>query len=214
MCVCGDQSLFAPRLCVYPSYRFHRYAVCCREFAYTVSLILGAKITTDGFYTADVIEHLTQAFSLEALKEGEAIAITEYEWDNFWGRLRTFRNALASVALEDPLPVDRPTAALPPIVGLPALPEPHVLIVDDDPATCELHRSLTLAVQPNSTVHIAASASAAAAYLRQSHSDGVQIDLILLDLCLSPAVGAAGSLDDVRAAADLPLIRALCRMPE
>jgi len=73
------------------------------KFAYTIGLSLGAKFTTEGFFIVDIIDHLTDEFSMEALKEGERIAVASYDWVAMNQRLRVFRNALVSVALEQPL---------------------------------------------------------------------------------------------------------------
>ena len=44
------------------------------QFAYTIGLSLGCKYTTEGFYLVDIIDHLTDEYPLELLKEGEHAA--------------------------------------------------------------------------------------------------------------------------------------------
>ena len=68
-------------------------------------------------------------------------------------RLRTFRNALVGVALEEPLPAARPAASVQRVVGVPDEPELHVLIVDDSQHVHELHRTLVRQVRPHAKIH-------------------------------------------------------------
>ena len=119
------------------------------KFAYTVAVSLGAKFTTtEGFYLSDVVEHVTDEFSLERLREGEELALKGYQWGDMNGRRRQFRNALVNVALQEP--VAPPAAAA---VQVPAgEPELHVLVVDDSPVETELHRELVLALRPTARV--------------------------------------------------------------
>ena len=74
------------------------------KFAYTVAVVLGTKLTTEGFYTADVVEHVTDEFSLDVLRDGEHVALEGFAFGDLAGRLRQFRNALVHVALQEPLP--------------------------------------------------------------------------------------------------------------
>ena len=96
-------------------------------------------------------EHVTKDFSLEALKEGERVALREYKFGNMIQRRRTFRNALIQVALEHPLPgimAEEPKL----LPGEPAIQPLHVLIVDDSPHVCEFHRSLILNLRPSARI--------------------------------------------------------------
>ena len=119
------------------------------KFAYTVGVSLGAKFTTEGFYICDIINHLTDEFPLEALKMGERIAVEAYDWLEMNSRCRIFRNALLSVALEDPL-----AARNDPAPAISAVEEDlHVLIVDDSAVVCELHVQLVRQLRPGAEVH-------------------------------------------------------------
>jgi len=151
------------------------------KFAYTIGLSLGAKFTTEGFFIVDIIDHLTDEFSMEALKEGERIAVASYDWVAMNQRLRVFRNALVSVALEQPL---APSGMLP-ILMQPEDPAMHVLIVDDSKTVCELHRGLLEQLRPNARIHSCRSVEAARTYLQQSTERGEYITLCLLDLNLN-----------------------------
>ena len=111
-------------------------------------------MTTEGFYTNDIVEHLTDEFTLECLTMGEGVAIVSYEWGDMSTRFCTLRNALIGVALEAPLSALRPSSSLDTYgVGLPATPELHVLILDTCPQTRELHRTLVRRVRPQAQVH-------------------------------------------------------------
>ena len=96
-------------------------------------------------------DHVTNEFSLEALKMGEQIALKEYKFGDMNQRRKIFRNALIHVALEHPLPglVAEEPNLLP---GEPAVQPLHVLIVDDSPHVRELHRSLILNMRPSARV--------------------------------------------------------------
>jgi hypothetical protein len=120
------------------------------KFAYTIGLSLGAKFTTEGFYLGDIVDHLTDEFTLETLREGERIACEAYDWLEMNERVRAFRNALLNVTLEEPLA----TFGTGPSSLLPAGDEElHVLIVDDSKAVCALHRAMVLGLRPTARVH-------------------------------------------------------------
>jgi len=155
------------------------------KFAYTVGLSLGVKFTTEGFYISDIIDHVTDEFSLECLKEGECLAIELLDWANMNERTRSFRNALANVALENPLPAHRAPTSRPSFEVLPDEPNLHVLIVDDSPIIRTLHTHLVWEVSPLATVHAVADVGAATEYVRECDSVGERVHLILLDLNLS-----------------------------
>jgi len=171
------------------------------KFAYTIGLSLGAKFTTEGFFIVDIIDHLTDEFSMEALKEGERIAVASYDWVAMNQRLRVFRNALVSVALEQPL---APSGMLP-ILMQPEDPAMHVLIVDDSKTVCELHRGLLEQLRPNVRIHSCRSVEAARAYLRRCTERSEYITLCLLDLNL-----ALPEVDDKMA---FPLIEDILSLP-
>ena len=120
------------------------------KFAYTVAISLGAKYTTEGFYIIDIINHLTNEFSLAALKQGERIAVSTYDWNSMNRRTRIFRNALVNVSLETPMtpPEQDPS---PPMQ--PDDPGIHVLIVDDSLMICQLHEHLVRTIRPDARIH-------------------------------------------------------------
>ena len=120
------------------------------KFAYTIGLSLGTKLTTEGFHLVDIVNHLTDDFTMERLCEGERIACRDYDWLEMNERMRVFRNALLNVALEAPLT----TFGTDPNSLLPAGDEElHVLIVDDSKTVCALHRAMVLGLRPTARVH-------------------------------------------------------------
>jgi hypothetical protein len=114
------------------------------RFSYVVGVILGMKYTVDGFFIADVIEHLTQEFPLSTLQAGEVIALKDFDWCDISGRQRSFRNALVNVALERAVELD-------------GNPEPsdediHVMIVDDSDFVRDIHTQFVRLLRPNARI--------------------------------------------------------------
>jgi len=155
------------------------------KFAYTVGLSIGVKFTTEGFYISDIIDHVTDEFTLGCLKEGECLALRLFDWAEIHARFRNFRNALVHVALERPLPAARPPTRMPRVVGEPEEPDLHCLIVDDSPFVLQLHRALVLGLKPNARIHTCTCTADAVRYVKDSNDRGNQIHLILLDLDVS-----------------------------
>lgn len=121
------------------------------KFAYTIGLSLAIKFTTDGFYLIDIIEHLTDEFSLNNLQEGERIALSIIETFDMERRFCIFRCALANLALNN----SRSS-------GLPVFPADerfqdcespfHVLLIDESAVVRRQHRLMVLAIRPGATV--------------------------------------------------------------
>ena len=97
----------------------------------------------DGFYVVDIVDHLTDEFSLAALKQGERLAASEYDWVGLTSRHRSFRNALLSVALEQQCAVATP---------IPALGPTHVLIVDELEDARNRHWELVRRIAPDANI--------------------------------------------------------------
>jgi len=152
------------------------------KFAYTVALSLGAKYTTEGFFVIDIINHLTNEFSLEALKEGERVALYNYDWNTMHRRVRVFRNALVNVSLETPMAPaanHTPPPTQPDDFGL------HVLILDDSPMVCELHEHMVRTIRPDARIRTCQTVEAAHAYLQQCEERQDYVTLTLLDFHLA-----------------------------
>jgi len=170
------------------------------KFAYTVGLAVGIKYTTEGFYIGDIVEHLTSEFPLDCLLEGEAIAITVFDWSQMHQRLRNFRNALVNVALD-------PAGGVAGSAGHPPEAPPngmHVLIVDDSQLVLDVHRSLIEFLSPEARIHTCLTTADAIAYIHQQNVSGHFIHLILLDLNLSlpdydPVTGLPPTLAQINA---------------
>ncbi|KAL3924212.1 MAG: hypothetical protein SGPRY_003984 [Prymnesium sp.] len=155
------------------------------KFAFTIGVALGTKFTTEGFWTVDIINHLTDEFSLEALKKGEEIALMDYDFGaNMRQRWTNFRNALIHVAVENPLPGS--IAAQPVLLPGEEAPLPlHVMVVDDSPHVLKLHESLIRHLVPEARIQTCCSVREAVDYWRTSRLRSDQIHLVLLDLNLS-----------------------------
>ena len=125
----------------------------CWKFAYTVGLSLGAKYVTEGFYLADIHDQLTDEFGLENLQKGEEIALEGFDFGRMNLRFRNFRNALADVAMEQPLAADDRPDPIAMVVGMADDEFVHVLIVDPSARTCAAHRQLVLDLRPDAKVH-------------------------------------------------------------
>jgi len=165
------------------------------KFAYTVGLAMGVKFTTEGFFLIDILEHVTQEFTLECLKAGEALALELFDWTSMNQRCRDFRNALVSVALESPPSARRPVPNMPTQFGPP--PIEHVLIVDDSQIVRDLHEQLVLQIRPGAHVHCTESVADAVAYVQQSDERDDPVRLILLDLNLSLPDASSTRLEDI-----------------
>jgi len=156
------------------------------KFAYTVGLALGTKLTTEGFYLGDIIERLTNEFPIDILMEGERHILQAFEWGRMNERCRTFRNALVHVALENPEAADAPKP--PTVVPEDAAAGLHVIVVDDDEVTCELHVALVRRFVPNARVAALTTEAAAVTYWQRCCDDADHVQLILLDLDLEDVV--------------------------
>ena len=130
------------------------------KFAYCVALSLGIKYTIDGFFVGDIIEFVTDEFSLEELKMGEMLAFCFLDGLILAQGVRRFRNALTNVALE--------CYSTPDSFGLTGAElaaqsrtwmangarSTHVLIVDGSAGVVRtVHEELMLAVCPDARVH-------------------------------------------------------------
>ena len=126
----------------------------CWKFAYTIGLALGAKFVTEGFYLMDIHDQLTDEFRLEDLQKGEEIALEGFDFGRMNTRFRNFRNALADVAMEQPLAANDRPDPIATVVGAASEDEfAHVLIVDPSTGTCDAHRNLVLQLRPDARVH-------------------------------------------------------------
>lgn len=162
------------------------------KFAYTIALSLGTKFVTEGFHIIDIIDHLTNEYSLQALKRGERIAAGAYDWMNISSRPWVFRNALLSVALEQPRVGEAPPLLVPEVSNSPT----HVLIVDQMKRTREFHRSLVLQVVPDARTKCCSSTQDAIDYFVSCRAMGEQVTLILLDVTDAESTGDQAAYGD------------------
>ena len=117
------------------------------KFAYVTGLILGIKLTTEGFYTIDVVNHLTAEFTLGELLQGERhVFCLVINADQIALRFHQYRNCLANVTfqafhLADTAPLDAEKE-----------PAMHVLVVDKSAVVRLYHRLLVLQLVATATV--------------------------------------------------------------
>jgi len=153
---------------------------------FTAGIVMAIKYFRDiDFRLSDV--HALVDFSVEDLKaaetrlyQSEAELLATASW-----RLRVFRNALTRMVLEQP--------EISAYVGGTAVPELHVLVVDDSPVVRLVHSNLVLAQQPGATVHTCGSTADAVAYTAAADARGTPVNLVLLDLDLQDDYAQLGS---------------------
>ena len=157
------------------------------KFAYTVGLILGSKFTTEGFWLADIIQHLTCEFSRDTLLEGERLALEAYDWGGMHKRMRAFRNALLNVAIEAPL------------TSISAVASEvlfHVMIVDDCADTRREHMMAVRHHVPSARIQQCSTVAEACSYWRTtSWEAGEFVQLVLVGLQFGGAPEHDGSDD-------------------
>jgi len=159
--------MFAQNLIMEHGYAWHK--------SYAIGLSMAIKLYADArFFLSDIQEYLTDAYTLDELKEAEVAAM---------GRIMgaatqplIFRNALASLLLETP--------ELDPSIGLGTAPDLHVLIVDDSESVRKWHRRLISSAHPSATVHEVGGTAAALEYLDAAAPSEHPVTLVLLDLVL------------------------------
>jgi len=160
------------------------------KFAYTVSVSLGTKYMTEGFHLSDIVAHVTDEFSLEALQQGEQQALEVYTFDDMNARYRQFRNALVNVGV-------RKTVAPAPATGHLQADEPelHVLIIDNSYEQAAWHRALVLTCTPIAHVATRASVDEAIYYLQDCRTRSDYVHLVLVGLMLHEPEELHGELE-------------------
>jgi len=146
------------------------------KLAYTIAVAIGTKITTEGFFLSDIIQHLTNEYSLQTLIRCERIALEAYDLLDLRTRQWRFRNALISVALEQPRPGPMR------ILQHDTKEESHILIVDESTLELRRHRSLVLDLQPKAKVHCCRSVLAAIEYMKECRDRLEQVTLVMIDV--------------------------------
>lgn len=159
------------------------------KFALTVALSLGTKFVTEGFFLSDITERLTDEFSVTQLRYGESKALEMYDWGWMRERLRSFRNALVTVALEQASSkhVYVPSSCHEESVL-------HVLLVDDDKLICKVHKEYVLSVQPNARIKVCTGAEKATRYWDKCVQRNDLVHLVLLDFNLTDTTCNLSSL--------------------
>ncbi len=140
----------------------------------------GIKLTTEGFYTSDIIDHVTDEFSVDVLHHVDNFILGEFEFNDMERMQCSFRNALLNVSL------DESSVSAPPsgYANSPNGTMSHslrVVVVDDDALTLEFHRALLASVVSNAEVHCFDSITKANSYVDTCTSAQLTVDLVLLD---------------------------------
>jgi len=162
------------------------------KFAYCVALSLGVKAVADGFYVSDILEHLTDEFQIEELKEGEATAVIDEVTGGPGAHLQQniFRTAMINMVLRD----------VPQLEDLPQQNVDHpfrVLVVDTSAAVCNQYRQLVLANAPAAHVHTCHRVSDATAFVRLCEEASRQLDLVLINFTLDPRAEAEATWQEL-----------------
>ncbi|KAL1507880.1 hypothetical protein AB1Y20_007487 [Prymnesium parvum] len=151
--------------------------------AYLIGVDLGMKYLHDGFFISDIISFVTDGFSLHQLKRGERQAFGMVEFGNFHKRFFSFRNALASLAVE--FPEDVPQSVHVPlnlVVGEEAS-SLHVLVVRRAETMCDWCADVQ-AANSDAIVSTSSSLVDAVRLMHQYYSAGTRVSLICVDSSL------------------------------
>lgn len=138
---------------------------------------------TEGFYLVDIINHLTDEWTIKQLKAGERTAMAHCDFNGMTSRLRTFRNALVYMSLHETPPLSLVTHSTTSSEVL--LHEKlRVLIVDCSAAACSQHRALVLQCVPSAQVFVCHSLGDALKHKSLMDERGLQLHLVLTNLDL------------------------------
>jgi len=159
--------------------------------AYLIGVDLGMKYLLDGFYVSDIIKFVTDGFTLKQLKQVERQAFSIVEWNQIHKRFFSFRNALASVAVEY-ASFDPPRADLFPSC-----------VLDDEPS--RLHvvavsrggrlAALAKAADDEARVSTCDSVREATELMRECYREGTRVNLLCVDAALLTEGGGAEILE-------------------
>ncbi|KAL1529847.1 hypothetical protein AB1Y20_000778 [Prymnesium parvum] len=148
--------------------------------AYLIGVDLGMKYLHDGFFLSDIINFVTDGFTLKQLKQVERQAFTISEWRGIHLRFFSFRNALASVAVEyASLMPTRPEIA-PNCVLEDEYTNLHVLVVE---SSCDL-RDCVRVTDADASISTCSSLLAATQLMRQYYHEGTRVNLLCIDSAL------------------------------
>ncbi|KAL1496828.1 hypothetical protein AB1Y20_014414 [Prymnesium parvum] len=151
--------------------------------AYLIGVDLGMKYLHDGFYISDIVMFVTDIFTLKQLKEAERQAFSIAEWSGIHKRFFSFRNALASVAVEYALfAPPRPDLA-PNCVLDDEHTNVHVLVVSPEESTAGLREQLQ-AADPEASISTSSSLLDATQVMQQYYHDGTRVNLLCIDSAL------------------------------
>lgn len=87
------------------------------HLAYTTGILVGAKLTLDGFHCDYLITHGGSPYSLSELRRAERSAVDSFKWKGSRALFPQFRGALLTVAFEFPKFRSYAPSAVPPELG-------------------------------------------------------------------------------------------------
>ncbi|KAL1514562.1 hypothetical protein AB1Y20_003657 [Prymnesium parvum] len=152
-------------------------------FAYLIGVDLGMKHLQDGFFISDIVSFVTDGFSLQELKQAERQAFGMVEFGNFHKRFFSFRNALASLAVEFPMEVPQSIhLQLNLVVGEEAS-SPHVLVVSCAETMSDWCADVH-AANSDAIVSTSSSLVDALRLMHQYYRAGTRVSLICVDSAL------------------------------
>jgi len=148
--------------------------------AYLIGVDLGMKYLHDGFYLSDIINFVTDGFTLKQLKQVEHQAFMITEWTGIHLRFFSFRNALASVAAEYALLVPPRPDISPNCVLEDEHTKLHILVVE---SCCDLRERVRVA-DAEASISTCSSLVAATQLMRQYYHEGTRVNLLCIDSAL------------------------------
>ena len=150
------------------------------RLAVTSAYSVGIKLNSNGFYTSDILDHVTDEFSVDALRAMEGYVLMHFNFNEMESMQIMFRNALLHVSLEEPSNVG----------SLHGYANSHnnttshtmrVVIVDDCPISLVAHCALVAKAAPGTEVVAFSSIDLAMNYTQESEAAECTTDLVLLD---------------------------------
>lgn len=165
---------------IFLQFLLHTFEEMSLRLAVASAYNVGIKLNSEGFYTSDILDHVTDEFSVDALNAIEGYILTHFKFNEMESMQIAFRNALLHVSLEEPSNVSR----LPGCANSPNSTTSHtmrVVIVDDCPLSLNVHRALVTAAGPGTEVVAFPSIDLATNYAQECTASERTIDLVLLD---------------------------------
>eukprot|EP00966_Prymnesium_polylepis_P024579 566912-Prymnesium_polylepis.1 len=166
VCLCLDNQHVVASM-IFLQFLLQTFEDISLRLAVTSAYNVGIKLNSDGFYTSDIRDHVTDEFSVGALNTMEGYILTHFKFNDMESMQIAFRNALLHVSLEEPSNAS-------PLHGYTNSPNSttshtmRVLIVDDCPISLIAHSALVAAAAPGTEVVAFPSIHLAMNYVQES----------------------------------------------